>query len=265
MVNLKPSPPASALFKGIALFTPGGDVVYCLDPHKQQHWHAHLCGVLQQALGLLELPHFLMPCYTATVDRWFDAQSQQVQTIAEAAAPVLRYQGLLNAIFGTHSLVWQRMPIRQDVCDPAVLATYRQQFPQLWEHHDLILQYTLPTPTKVAIAANPLSSQLSDSSGNAHQPAIVRGYVLHLFVSGSSGSTENTLKRLHRLLEESLGQPYTLKVIDVSQHPDLAEQHHVTATPTLVRVYPQPIRRIVGNLDSVDQLLGFAVSSEDWV
>ncbi|HEY9655035.1 MAG TPA: circadian clock KaiB family protein, partial [Crinalium sp.] len=60
---------------------------------------------------------------------------------------------------------------------------------------------------------------------------------------------------LHRVLEQSLSHPYTLKVIDVSQHPEQAELDQVSATPTLVKVYPRPVRRIVGDLDNVDQLL----------
>ncbi|MFM7558989.1 MAG: circadian clock protein KaiB, partial [Cylindrospermopsis raciborskii] len=60
----KPSLPQ--VFKGIALFTPGGDLIYCIDPSKQKRWHLHLCGVLQQILNLSEPPHFLVPCYTAT-------------------------------------------------------------------------------------------------------------------------------------------------------------------------------------------------------
>jgi circadian clock protein KaiB len=57
------------------------------------------------------------------------------------------------------------------------------------------------------------------------------------------------------VLEQSLSHPYTLKVIDVSQHPEQAELDQVSATPTLVKVYPRPVRRIVGDLDNVDQLL----------
>ena len=56
-------------FKGIALFTPGGDVVYCIDPKKQNRWHVQLCGLLQYLLNLPELPHFLVPSYAATLDR----------------------------------------------------------------------------------------------------------------------------------------------------------------------------------------------------
>ncbi|WP_432809263.1 circadian clock KaiB family protein [Pantanalinema sp. GBBB05] len=239
------------VFKGIALFTPGGDLVYCIDPYKQSRWHIHLCGVFQQLLDLPEPPHFLVPCYAATIDRWLDPHTQQLQTTAEAALPVLRYQSLLNVVFKTDGVIWQATPPWKEFCDPIVLSTYRQQFPQLWENHDLLVQYKTAEPDIHSAPA--LRTRIGEPSLGTSE---TQGHVLRLFVSGYSMATERTLHKLHQLLEESLGQPYTLKVIDVSQHPDQAELDQVFATPTLMRVWPQPVRRIVGNLENTDQLLG---------
>lgn len=237
-------------FKGIALFTPGGDVVYCIDPHKQIRWHIHLCGALQHLLGLAELPHFLVPCYTATVDRSVDAATQQLSQVAEASPLVMRYQPLLNAIFATPNLIWQQTQPRSTVCDPVVLATYRSQFPQLWQSHDLVVRY------EQTISATSFAQPSSPVTTPTMEKPDPQGYVLRLFVSGHSSATQRTLQKLHTLLEQTLDQPYTLKVIDVAQHPEQAEQDQVTATPTLVRAYPLPMLRIVGSLENVDQLLG---------
>lgn len=233
------------LFKGIALFTPGGDLIYCIDPSKQGRWHLHLCSALQEILDLPEPPHFLVPCYTATIDHWLDPRTQQVRTFAEAYPAVIRYQALLNAIFGTEELVWQAAPWQEGLCDSMVLTTYHSSFPQLWEDHDLIVRLDLSEPVP-----------------KYHQPVIAQkeqlttqGYVLRLFVAGHSGTTERILENLHELLERSLGQPYTLKVIDVLTHPEQAEINQVSATPTLVKVWPHPIRRIVGELDRVEKIL----------
>jgi circadian clock protein KaiB len=249
MTSSSPSPSvSSALFKGIVVFTPGGDLIYCIDPNKQHRWHLHLCAALQELLGLAEPPHFLVPCYTATVDRWFDAATRQIRTVAEAAPAVQRFQPLLNAIFGTGDLEWTTAAMPEGVCEPMVLSTYRQQFPKLWETHDLLVRYEQTAAYLQAIAPEPATPV-------AHPVVEPQGYVLRLFVSGHSSATERTLQGLHQLLEQSLTQPYTLKVIDVSQHPAQAEQDQVTATPTLVKAHPLPMRRVVGNLENVDQLL----------
>ncbi|WP_421655328.1 circadian clock KaiB family protein [Leptothermofonsia sp. ETS-13] len=253
------------LFKGIALFTPAGDLVYCSDPNKQNRWHLHLCMMLRDILGLSEPPHFLVPCYTATVDRWLAPYSSQVQTFAEAAPAILRYQPLLNQIFGTGNLVWHPTSPQEGLCDPAVLSVYRNQFPQLWETHDLIVQCSQTRPkhfgevtgavTATPIPTDPIMSiPLHRALSRTTEPP--QGYVFRLFVSGSSTGTERILQNLYQFLEKSLSHPYTLKVIDVTQHPELAEQDQISATPTLVRVYPLPVRRVVGNLESVDHLLG---------
>lgn len=237
-------------FKGIALFTPGGDLVYCIDPQKQTHWHIHLCEMLQHWLGLSELPHFLVTCYAATVDRTVDPKTGQIQQVAEASPLVVRYQPLLNAVFGTEGLIWHPTPLRREVCDPMILTAYRAEFPQLWECHDLILRYdqsAFRTGHRLPVqpALNPAASDME-----------AQGYVLRLFVAGHSSTTERILQKLYSLLEQVLDQPYSLKVIDVAQHPEQAELDQITATPTLVRAWPQPIRRIVGNLENVEQLLG---------
>jgi len=241
---------SESLFKGIALFTPGGGLVYCIDQNKQSRWHLQLCALLQDLFGLMEPPHFLVPCYTATVDRWLDPYTQQIQTVAEAAPLVLRYQALLNAVFGTGDLIWQPTCLQEGICDPVLMATYRHQAPALWEPHDFVVQYEKAT-------ADPHSNYgrtllLTDPTELSPTPT---GYVFRLFVSGHSVATERTLQTLHQILEQALCPPYTLKVIDVSQHPELAERDQVSATPTLVKVWPRPVRRIVGNLDTVDQLL----------
>jgi circadian clock protein KaiB len=242
-----PSTNASDLFKGIALFTPGGDLVYCIDRSKQSRWHLQLCSVFQEILGLPEPPHFLVPCYTATLDRWLDPKTQTCKTVAEAAPFVMRHRALLNVLFG-EELTWNPTDT-QEICDLSVISTYQKQFPQLWEDHDLVIQYEKvepmpPEPGRITAAWSPMI-----------QEAQSQGYVLRLFVAGSSTGTERILRKLHNLLDQSLQQPYTLKVIDVQKHPDFAEADQVTATPTLMRVWPTPVKRIVGELDDAQTIL----------
>jgi circadian clock protein KaiB len=241
----------STLFKGIALFTPGGDLVYCIDQTKKNRWHWQLCSVLQEVLGLAELPHFLVPCYTATVDRWLDPKTQAYKTVAEAAPFVLRHQALLNVLFG-EELTWNPSDVGE-ACDLGIIQGYQKQFPQLWDDHDLIIRYEkvvplLPEPGRITAAWSPMIQENQS------------GYVLRLFVAGSSAGTERILRKLHGLLDQSLQQPYTLKVIDVQKHPDLAEADQVAATPTLMRVWPSPVKRIVGELEDTEAIVRILTS-----
>ncbi len=261
-------PPLPQIFKGIALFTPGGDLIYCIDPCKQTRWHLQLCVALQSILGLSEPPHFLVPCYTATVDCWLDPRDRQLRIAAEAYPPVMRHQTLLNAVFETGDLVWH--PRVEEMCEPMAIATYHQQFPELWENHDLVIHWKnaesrseersagmvplsrFPKPQQTQI---PLPTALTEH-------AETQGYVLRLFVSGNNANTERTLETVHQLLEKALHYPYTLKVIDVFKHPEQAEKDQISATPTLIKVWPKPVRRIVGELNDVEKIMRLLSSSE---
>jgi circadian clock protein KaiB len=242
------------LYKGLVLFTPGGDVVYCIDVTKRQRWHYHLCTALQEWLDLPEPPLFLSPCYTATIDRWFDPQQQQISVLAEAYPLVLPYQTHLNALFETENLVWQPIaPTPQD-CDPLVLQSYKTRFPQLWEPHNLVLRLDQAYLAPKRGVSGLSSSGLNASSVHQGKEPEQQGYILRLFVSGHSTVTADILKNLHHHLADALPQPYTLKIIDVLKNPEQAELDQVIATPTLVKAWPLPVRKLVGGLEQPDKL-----------
>ncbi len=221
-------------------------MVYCIDSSKKGRWHSHLCSALQEVLDLPEPPHFLVPVYTATIDHWLDPRTGEVRTFAEAYPAVIRYQAVLNAVFNTGNLTWQKTPWHDGLCDSVVLGTYRSTFKQLWENHDLIVRLGISeqqtTDSQPLLTARQIQPQT--------QP-----YILRLFVAGHTPNTENILQSLHELLEKYLGSPYTLRVVDVLTHPEQAEIHQVSATPTLVRVLPKPIRRIVGDMNNTKKIL----------
>jgi circadian clock protein KaiB len=260
-------------FKAIALFTPGGDVAYCIDTDKRKHWHVHLCAELQEALNLSESPHFLLHYYKATVDAWWDSEQNALKITATAMPAVIQYRALLNHLFQIPGTPWQLDTIQPELCEASLLQQYQQDFPELWEFHDLILPVTQSPPdsslqeiqmstitmstmprTDTANRGMSPSRSTQSPQSTPHLPETDR-YVLRLFVSCRHTSTESALRTLHRVLERSKLQPYTLQVIDISKHPEQAELDQVTATPTLLRVSPLPLRRLVGNLENEDQLL----------
>jgi len=235
-------------YKGIALFTPGGDVIYGFDADKSKRWHLDLCEGLQELLALPESPHFLVPAYTATLDQWFDPTQNRTQASCEVYPLVQRYQPLLNAIFGIQQR-WTVLPWQEGYGDPRIMETYREQFPQLWEHHDLVVNLE---SLRSNLRFGDPSSESNTAETTENAPT---SYILRLFVSGHSHGTTEALTTLHRLLEQKLSNSYTLKVVDIMKHPEQAELNQVSATPTLVRLYPEPVRRIVGKWDNADHIL----------
>lgn len=243
------------VFKGIALFSPGGDLIYGVNHHKQAQWHSDLCVEMQKLWGLSESPHFLVPGYTATVERWFNPQMQQIETIAEVYPPVERYIPLLQVLFDLDTTTkWQLAPWQEEHCNRAIIETYKSSFPQLWQKQNLIVRFD-PNRHDSTLANSHDSDAIGSSLNDTAAVVDSNSYVLRLFIKSDSPHAEKTLSSIHQLLEQGLDSPYTLKVIDVSQNPHQAESDQVSVTPTLIRVSPQPTKRIVGELHDIQKVL----------
>jgi len=72
--------------------------------------------------------------------------------------------------------------------------------------------------------------------------------VLRLFVAGATERSRQAILRVRKLCEADLNGNFSLEVIDVYQQPILARDGQIIATPTLVREFPRPVRRLIGNL-----------------
>ncbi len=80
-------------------------------------------------------------------------------------------------------------------------------------------------------------------------------YVLKLYVAGNTPNSVRALKTLKSILEEDFQGVYALKVIDVLKNPQLAEEDKILATPTLSKVLPPPVRKIIGDLSDREKVL----------
>jgi circadian clock protein KaiB len=80
-------------------------------------------------------------------------------------------------------------------------------------------------------------------------------FKLRLFVAGRTPRSERAIANLKRICETELQGEYLVDVIDVLDHPELAEEAKVLATPTLDKLLPPPLRRIVGDLSEIDKVL----------
>jgi len=69
--------------------------------------------------------------------------------------------------------------------------------------------------------------------------------------------TYNSLsfKTLREILENEFKGVYALKVIDVLKQPQLAEEDKILATPTLAKILPPPVRKIIGDLSDREKVL----------
>jgi len=88
-------------------------------------------------------------------------------------------------------------------------------------------------------------------------------YSLRLFVAGTTVRSQRAIGNLHSICQKYLTGPLDLAVIDLYQQPELAERYQVVAAPTLVRLLPLPVRRIVGDLSETNRVLrGLEISPQ---
>ena len=82
-----------------------------------------------------------------------------------------------------------------------------------------------------------------------------RRYVLKLFITGSSPRSVRAIANIRAMCEEYLSGRYDLEVVDIYQQPSEAKGEQIIAAPTLIRKFPKPTRRMVGDLSNRDKVL----------
>ena len=80
-------------------------------------------------------------------------------------------------------------------------------------------------------------------------------YLLRLYVTGLTSRSTRAIKIVRDVCEQHLAKRYDLEVIDVYQMPERIREDNVVAIPTLVKIKPGPVRRIVGDMSNRERLL----------
>ena len=101
-----------------------------------------------------------------------------------------------------------------------------------------------PTPASSLAATSGMVSKIKTE---IHQ--------LRLFVSGMTPWSTDAIARIKAICEEHLVGCYELEVIDIYQHPTVAREEQIVATPTLIKRLPVPPRRLVGDLSDTKRVL----------
>lgn len=101
-------------------------------------------------------------------------------------------------------------------------------------------------------------TQKTSRATKAFEKALARRptakYVLRLYVAGATDRSRQAILRARQLCETELNANFELEVIDVYQQPILARDGQIVATPTLVKEFPRPVRRLIGNLSNTTGL-----------
>jgi circadian clock protein KaiB len=78
---------------------------------------------------------------------------------------------------------------------------------------------------------------------------------LLLYIAGQTPKSIKALQNIKKYAEEHLKGKYSIEIIDLLVNPQLAEGDQILAVPTLVRKFPEPIRKIIGDLSNEERVL----------
>lgn len=102
---------------------------------------------------------------------------------------------------------------------------------------------------------SPLVASHRPGRYSAHGGHLSNKFLLKLYIAGSTPRATLAIENLKRICEKDLSGRYDLEIIDVLEHPELAEQDKILATPTLIKQLPPPLRRVIGDLSDAEKVL----------
>lgn len=81
-------------------------------------------------------------------------------------------------------------------------------------------------------------------------------WILRLYIAGQSPKSLAAFANLKKLCEQHLvSDTYKIEIVDLIQNPHLAESDQIIAIPTLVRLMPEPIKKVIGDLSNTAKVL----------
>ncbi len=78
---------------------------------------------------------------------------------------------------------------------------------------------------------------------------------LRLYVAGNAPNSRIAIANLKALCNEHFAAGHEIEIVDLFKHPRRALEDGIIATPTLLKLRPAPVQRVIGNLSNTALLL----------
>jgi circadian clock protein KaiB len=79
--------------------------------------------------------------------------------------------------------------------------------------------------------------------------------LLRLYVAGNAPNSILAIANLKAVCDAHYAAGHELEIVDMLRHPQRAIADQIVATPTLLRLLPLPVRRVIGDLSDTSKLL----------
>jgi circadian clock protein KaiB len=78
---------------------------------------------------------------------------------------------------------------------------------------------------------------------------------LRLYIAGNAPNSVRAIANLKTICDEHFASKWALEIVDLLTHPQRALADGVIVTPTLVKLSPLPVQRVIGTLSDTNQVV----------
>lgn len=78
---------------------------------------------------------------------------------------------------------------------------------------------------------------------------------LRLYIAGNAPNSLHAIANLRAICETHFPASHELEIVDLLAHPQRGLVDGIIVTPTLLKVHPLPVQRMVGSLGDTKQVL----------
>lgn len=96
-----------------------------------------------------------------------------------------------------------------------------------------------------------IKNQIADAPEETHPGK----YRLQLFITGATPNSLRAVANIKAICEQYLKDNYDLEIIDIYQDKEQARTQQIVALPMLVKRFPLPERKMIGDLSRTTKVL----------
>lgn len=96
---------------------------------------------------------------------------------------------------------------------------------------------------------------MNSMTGQTRKQKKKNDYVFCLYVTGASPNSARAITNTRNFCKENIGENYELQIIDVYQQPNIASKENIIALPMLIKKYPLPEKRMIGDMADIERAL----------
>ena len=78
---------------------------------------------------------------------------------------------------------------------------------------------------------------------------------LRLYVAGHAPNSVRAVANVRAICDEHFASGHELEIVDLLEHPKRALADGIIVTPTLLKLLPLPVQRVIGSLSDTNQVL----------